>query len=463
MSVAIKERYIKEYTENSQVYYKVYICKVSKKIKGLKAQKRITKIEDISEARKLRDKWNDLVIRDLTEKEAQGHTWGDIVEKWERYWRDYPTRTFNQATMKDHIARMENWTQSWMDRPVRTLSIKDSRDLIKKACENGASILLRTMIKRTINLIFKWGIEEGLITGLSLSPAKNIEILMQGERKEDIKKPEILTWPEIYKLTYTAKNDEHAWFGVWLIALHSGMRSGELEALSKENIDLVPLSVAEKLDLLADGDSRKSYGFINVEWAWKVKEKFYGPTKAHYWRQIPINQELYYFFVEYLKSDFGHNEYPDPKDESKTIQLPRAFPKLANWRGGNQASVLRLFCESRGLKSIKFHTLRACFATQLLGLGVKEEEVRKIGGWKDVDTIRIYVRTAGILESGVTQGLKFMKQKKEYDINSAYRNVEYVKASKMNDVLTREVDLQLASGDEHGKENILDINSFRKQ
>lgn len=79
------------------------------------------------------------------------------------------------------------------------------------------------------------------------------------------------------------------------------------------------------------------------------------------------------------------------------------------WRSGEQAKVLKQFCKSIGLPQIKFHTLRACFATQLIGSGVEPVKVMKICGWKDLKTLSVYLRLAGIEEKGVTEGLNFLQ------------------------------------------------------
>lgn len=80
------------------------------------------------------------------------------------------------------------------------------------------------------------------------------------------------------------------------------------------------------------------------------------------------------------------------------------------WKVGKQAQVLKLFCKSIGLPEIKFHTLRACFATQLIGSGVEPVKVMKICGWKDLKTLAIYLRLTGVEEKGVTEGLRILPE-----------------------------------------------------
>ena len=61
---------------------------------------------------------------------------------------------------------------------------------------------------------------------------------------------------------------------------------------------------------------------------------------------------------------------------------PEVLPRLPGWAKGQQAYEIRLFCLGIGIPSIKFHTLRACFATQLIRNGVPPIQIQKVCGWK---------------------------------------------------------------------------------
>jgi integrase len=99
-----------------------------------------------------------------------------------------------------------------------------------------------------------------------------------------------------------------------------------------------------------------------------------------------------------LKSqDFG-------KDEHGSC----LFPRFWEWDIGQQAQVLRMFCIEIGVPSVRFHTLRACFATHLISRGVPSATIMKICGWKELKTMERYVRLAGIDERGATEGLGFI-------------------------------------------------------
>jgi integrase len=106
-----------------------------------------------------------------------------------------------------------------------------------------------------------------------------------------------------------------------------------------------------------------------------------------------MSQELYQLLMD-LKKETGDQKF--------------VLPRFRDWTKGDQARVLRTFCTLAGIPSIKFHTLRACFATQLLQLKVAPVTVQKICGWKDLKTMQRYIRMAGIDEKGATDGLRFL-------------------------------------------------------
>ncbi|MEK7691446.1 MAG: tyrosine-type recombinase/integrase, partial [Bdellovibrionota bacterium] len=81
------------------------------------------------------------------------------------------------------------------------------------------------------------------------------------------------------------------------------------------------------------------------------------------------------------------------------------------WTRGGQARELRKFCIGMGLPSIRFHTLRACFATQLIRNGVPPIQIQKICGWRDLKTMQRYIRLAGIEIEGATAGLKILPER----------------------------------------------------
>jgi integrase len=80
----------------------------------------------------------------------------------------------------------------------------------------------------------------------------------------------------------------------------------------------------------------------------------------------------------------------------KSADSDFVLPRLGRWDRGEQAHDLRIFLQSIGLQPIRFHDLRASWATWLLDKGVAPSKVMAQGGWTNLDTMMIYMRKAGI-------------------------------------------------------------------
>ena len=142
---------------------------------------------------------------------------------------------------------------------------------------------------------------------------------------------------------------------------------------------------------------KRSFGLIRLTRAWNSRFKNYGPLKGRYWRNVPISSELYWVLKELMCIDFGsdaHGKY--------------LLPHFPEWKDGEQAKILRNFCREISIPPVRFHTLRACFATHLISRGVPSATVMKICGWRELKTAERYIRLAGVDERGATEGLGFI-------------------------------------------------------
>ena len=121
-----------------------------------------------------------------------------------------------------------------------------------------------------------------------------------------------------------------------------------------------------------------------------------GPNAClgRYWRTVPIESEEVLKLLKELKLQAGKESF--------------VLPRHPEWRMGNQAQVLRKFCETIGIPSVNFHALRATFATMLLRDHIAPIIVMKICGWKDLKTMGRYVRLSGVDVQGSTGHIKLL-------------------------------------------------------
>ncbi len=306
---------------------------------------------------------------EVLKRESQGSTWGSLVESWEAYLIKEQATQLSQITRGDYIAAIRKFTSSWWKRSAVEISRADVLEVITQMKAQGASVSHRRKIRIIINRIFVFGLEYRIVKGLDRSPTYGIHL----ERDEE-KKPEILAIHEIKTLLHQAKELSHPWYPIWAMALLTGMRNGELYALLWSDVDFENREVAVT----------KSYN---------TRMRSVKSTKAGYWRTVQISDELLLLLKE-LKVTSG-----DRKE---------LLPRAERWYHGDQAKKLREFCLGIGLPSIRFHTLRACFATQLIRNGVPPIQIQKICGWKDLETMQRYIRLAGIEIKGATESLRIL-------------------------------------------------------
>lgn len=67
---------------------------------------------------------------------------------------------------------------------------------------------------------------------------------------------------------------------------------------------------------------------------------------------------------------------------------------------------MRIFLMGLGLPRMRFHDLRASWCTIMLSMGIEPIKVMKMGGWKDLKTMQIYMRKAGVDIKGITDHLE---------------------------------------------------------
>ena len=170
------------------------------------------------------------------------------------------------------------------------------------------------------------------------------------------------------------------------------MRNGELHNLSWDKIDF-------------------ENGTILVSSSWNKKDGVKELTKSGEDRVVDMAPDLRVFLKE-LKL----------KNNDSLFVLPRR----QDWDTGRQAEVLRMFLSSINLPQIRFHDLRASWATMLLSRGIEPAKVMKLGGWKDLKTMMIYLRKAGIDTRGTLSGFSIHDSSSKAGELLQFQPVSYV-------------------------------------
>jgi len=367
---------VSAYTDakTGQILFKVRISRSSSNQPGVVVDKRAMGFKTKTEAERAEKKLLSQIERELVQAEQKSCLWENLVDEWELAARkgDIFVRSLSPQTVDDYTYIIRDHCRDWMKLHVTEID-RARAWMILDRVEREISISRRKRLRTAIDAVFKWGILAGKLKGITTIPTEGFHSLA----KEEEKMPEILNLEQIRALLSFAESVNHPWYPIWALALFTGMRSGELYALEWDQIDFENKVI-----------------FVHRNWTNRVG---YGPTKGRYWRTVPIESTQVLNLLKELKLKRGHEKH--------------VFHHWKSWTDGEAASILREFCVGSGLPSVKFHTLRACFATQLIRDSVAPAVVMKICGWKDLKTMQRYIRLAGIEVKGATTGLKLLPER----------------------------------------------------
>lgn len=325
---------------------------ISRRRKGVKSK---------AEAKRV---YSDLVVlvSDLLKKQVVP-TWGEFLKKYiSRIDRE---NDLSKGTVYKRDKVLTKYTvEPWGGLYIDEITTQNIRDLLSKELGDKSESHKKFMLK-SIRSIFQDAIEQGLVLR---NPVPHIRFKVTQKIKA------VLTQSQMVMLLQKAYELEWDWYPHYAVALYTGMRSGEMYALTWDKVDL------DKRQIL-----------VNCSWSGKSGFK---STKSGDDRVVEIPNPLLVLLKE-LKVAGVNEDY--------------VLPRLPRWDQGDQARLLRIFLKSIGLPEVRFHDLRASWATLLLGKGVAPSKVMAMGGWKDMDTMMIYMRKAGIDIKGATNCLDDMK------------------------------------------------------
>jgi len=269
---------------------------------------------------------------------------------------------YRHSTFLNYKYNLERWFNPHLTgKFLEDLKPSDIHSIVHEHITGVSSYTKRGLIK-IVKRVLNAAVEEGLI---HKNPAVGIKVKCADANQM------VLNKNEVQILLKEAQRFEHRFFPHWSLALLTGMRSGELYSLRWTDVDFVT-------------------GKINISKAW-TRYNGEGPTKTAKNRIYPISTAAKKFLEE-LKSK-------EPCDSDFVL------PRLWEWDQGEQAKVLKSFCQEIGITPVKFHDLRATFITQMLNNGVPLSKVMAIVGHSSLKTTQGYLRLSGKDIEGATESL----------------------------------------------------------
>ena len=271
---------------------------------------------------------------------------------------------YRPSTLYSYEKTLAKWIpKDWSNRALREFSRTTVHEFIYEQMPEETTLNTRKFVLKIVKRIFQMAIDHGK---LEKNPCHGINVRVPERDKK------VLTNSEAESFLKRAGETNHRFFPIWVVALFTGMRSGELFALKWSDVDVEAST-------------------ISVSKAWNSKNGF-TPTKNQRSRVVPISEEFLQFLKE-LRLKRGKTEF--------------VLPHLQEWERGSASLVTRTFCKSIGVTEVKFHDLRATFITNLLSRGVPLAQVMSVVGHADMETTNVYLRKAGVEVRGSTENLGY--------------------------------------------------------
>lgn len=345
-----------KYNESKETYEVSYSKRhpLTKKSRNIKRVGILTKNEAIRVHKQIK---NELIKRFFDDQHPY---WNEVVERFITHFINLGMA--NNTVINYRGSLRAHTYDKWKYKRINEISTSEIRDLVIDDLANYSEAHRKSMFKY-LRAVFRYAIENDLI---QRDPSPKLRF----KANEKIKK--VLTEDQIRYFLKMAKEKRHSWLPVWTLACYTGMRNGELYALRWERVDLT-----KRIMIICE--------------AW-TKENGFKDTKSGDDRTVEIAKSLMPVMNELY--------------ENRTDEF--VLPRLGSWTTAGQSQIIKDFLKEVELPIIRFHDLRASWATIMLSKGVEPIKVMAMGGWKDLKTMQIYIRKSGIHIQGITNNLNFL-------------------------------------------------------
>lgn len=281
----------------------------------------------------VRQKIFPLRIQYHTIQQVQGFA-NETFEEWASYWLSYVQHDVKPSTFSSYYYKMNNYVLPMIkDVPLNELSLEQGKKILQningKLAKSTIQVIFR-ILNKCLNYAKKCGkIFSNPFSNLQLPKAKKTKV-------------SALTRSEQKKLMSTALAEKNGSGILVLLALHSGMRIGEISALRWSDIDfdsgLIHVNNTYQRIGISQGKQKTQLVFASSK------------TEASI-RVIPIGRTLKKLLIDHKKGSTGEFVFSTNGQPCEPRLLTYHFHKI------------RLKAD---LSQIHFHQLRHTFATRCL-------------------------------------------------------------------------------------------------
>ena len=299
------------------------------------------------------------LVRGDLDLELPQDTLGNYADQWLAVARG----NLKASTVSFYEANLDRYIRPALgERPLASLGRDDCRQLIASCRSKGLRTATVRGILRTVSTLLSEAVEDGL---LAANPALRLGRYLQAGDDES-REIQPLTRDEARTLLATASQHFPLWYPLFLGALRTGMRLGELRALQWPDLDFAGRFLTVRRNLVR--------GILTT-------------PKSRKRRQVDMSTQL----TEVLKSLRRHEHerwLKKGQDAPAWVFASTAGTAL------DAANIRHLFhrvLRKAGLRRIRFHDLRHTYASLLIQQGESLAYVKEQLGHSSISvTVDVY-------------------------------------------------------------------------
>lgn len=312
------------------------------------------------------------------------------LEKYLKYWLfEVKSNEIKPSTLERYEGILRNYVTG---SAIAKIKLKDLRTSHLQSYYNNLSKTYSASIINTLNKFIKSGLSHALSENYI---SKNYASLVTLKKKDEKKEIKHLTVEEQNRFLEVCKG--HRLEALFYMALFTGLRLGELLALTWNDVDLdnakVSVNKSVKLVGVPDKEGNKEYKTIVQE-----------PKTKSSIRVVPIPKVALNVLKQHKKIQLKERVKAGELYINDNIVFANPIGGYIN--ESNLRKIYKKLLAKAEIEEVKFHSLRHTYATTLFTKEVSPKVVQALMGHSDVGTtLNVYVHTDENLKVEAVQKL----------------------------------------------------------